>query len=299
MHKIFISSLLIMLLIGLLLFGGCLNKEGGEGFSIYLTKEDIPPAQMPVMSRYPELEENAFLAMRDIISYNAQTHELKITSKAYQKITQLEVPGRGKSFLVCVDKTIIYFGAFWTSYSSFSYDGVTILKPLSTAQDGIVSLQLGYPAESFYGGEDPRNDKRVLDALQKSGKLVAKLSIADIKKIPGSFKGYELYSWIEKNEWYFTLITGTNRNKTFEEIVTRENYISEMGWVKVTVAGVNAVKNLLSKMPEGESVFWLDGKRTGIISSKGIELDLPPDAVIDTVVKFAKENKLDIVIGGR
>ena len=31
-------------------------------------------------------------------------------------------------------------------------------------------------------------------------------------------KGYELYSWKVGTDWNYTLITGTNRPKTFEEV---------------------------------------------------------------------------------
>ena len=37
--------------------------------------------------------------------------------------------------------------------------------------------------------------------------------------LPHSMKGYELYSWYEESEdqWFYTLVTGTNRLKTIEE----------------------------------------------------------------------------------
>ena len=33
-----------------------------------------------------------------------------------------------------------------------------------------------------------------------------------------SMKGWELYSWQSSDGWYFALVEGTNRLKTFEEI---------------------------------------------------------------------------------
>ena len=41
--------------------------------------------------------------------------------------------------------------------------------------------------------------------------------------LPESLKGYELYSWQAGGEWLFTLTTGTNRIKSFEEITSIEN----------------------------------------------------------------------------
>ncbi|MFC1909389.1 hypothetical protein ACFLXD_06040, partial [Chloroflexota bacterium] len=46
----------------------------------------------------------------------------------------------GKSFLVCVDKAPIYWGAFWTPISSMSFDGVTIWKPLGSQESKLITL---------------------------------------------------------------------------------------------------------------------------------------------------------------
>lgn len=45
-------------------------------------------------------------------------------------------------------------------------------------------------------------------------------------RLPHSPKGYELYSWQAGDEWRFTLITGTNRLKRYEEIVSTENLVT-------------------------------------------------------------------------
>jgi hypothetical protein len=80
--------------------------------------------------------------------------------------------------------------------------------------------------------------------------------------LPHSMKGYELYSWYEENEgtWYYTLITGTNRLKTSEEILVGEGEkeIATDGWVSITVKGNGALKAALRGLPEGEQVTWID-----------------------------------------
>jgi hypothetical protein len=60
---------------------------------------------------------------------------------------------------------------------------------------------------------------------------------ADAGPLPPSLKGYELYSWQAAGRWYFTLITGTNRNKQLEEITSPGSTESGEGWVKIRVAG--------------------------------------------------------------
>ncbi|MDD5038716.1 MAG: hypothetical protein PHN78_05305, partial [Dehalococcoidales bacterium] len=93
---------------------------------------------------------------------------------AYELISQLDVPVAGKSFLVCVDKAPIYWGAFWTPISSLSFDGVTILKSLSLQEPPVITLELGYPSPDFYNGEDPRNSPEVFRALDEAGKLTGR-----------------------------------------------------------------------------------------------------------------------------
>jgi hypothetical protein len=63
------------------------------------------------------------------------------------------------------------------------------------------------------------------------------------------FKGMELYSWRPAaGIWHFSLLMGTNRTKTIEEITDHA----------VTIVGVEELKKRLSQLPGGENVFWLN-----------------------------------------
>jgi hypothetical protein len=259
----------------------------GEGFALYLTRDDIPPETMKALS-HVDIAGQPLLSLKDLISYNAQTHELKLTEEAFARIAQLEIPVRGRSFLVCIDKSPVYEGAFWTPVSSISFDGVTIWKPLGSKIPQILTLELGYPASSFYGGADPRNDPRVLESLKTAGKLIDRLSISDINKLPASFKGYELYSWPEAGRWHFSLITGTNRTKTAAEITSDSDYISEIGWIKIQAADVEAVKKVLSLLPRGESVSWYGDLHIGPAAPGGITVQLPPRDIADDIRSYAE-----------
>ncbi len=266
-----------------------------DGFAIYLTKEDIPPAQMEALS-HVNIAEQPMISIEDVITYNAQTHEIELTDTAFERISQLEVPVRGKSFLVCVDKEPIYWGAFWTLLSSMSFDGVTIWKPLGSQDLKIITLELGYPSSSFYSGEDPRNNVVVMKSLEQAGKLINRLSVNEVDKLPHSLKGYELYSWEEDNQWHFTLITGTNRTKTMEEITSKADFVSESGWVNIQVVGANAIKDVLSRIPKGESVAWCDELHIGQLTETDVDLQLPPEQIIDAIKEYAEQCALDFAV---
>jgi hypothetical protein len=169
MRKLF-GSLPAILVVGTVLLPGGSMALKGEGFAIYLTRQDIPPSRMEALS-HVEIEDNPVISINDIILYDPRTHEMKLTANAFERISRLEVPVRGKSFMVCVDKRLICWGAFWTPISSMSFNGVTIEKPLSSQEPKVLKLQLGYPSPSFYRGEDPRSNPEVIKSLKQAGKL--------------------------------------------------------------------------------------------------------------------------------
>ena len=283
-----------ILVLSILVSSICATSEG-EGFAIYLTKQDIPPAQMEALS-HVDIAEKPIITISDIITYDAQEHKLRLTASAFERVSQLGVPVRGKSFIVCIDKRLIYWGAFWTPLSSVSFDGVTIWKPLSLEEPHVIRLELGYPSSAFYIGEDPRSNPVVIESLEQAGKLITRLSIAAVDELPHSVKGYELYSWSEDGQWHFTLITGTNRNKTLEEITSGEDFISETGWVRVQVIGVNAIRAVLSKLHQGEEIVWLARPRSEQTPPGDIDFMFPPERIIDSVKEHAEQSGLDLLV---
>ena len=165
------KALLVVLIAAMLLiqlaFYSCSSTEG---FAIYLTRDDIPVSKMPILS-HVDLSDEPVITTRDIISYTKDIHEIELTPDAYQRVMELKVPTSGKAFMVCVDKAPIYWGAFWTPVSSQSFDGVTIWVPSFSQQKNTIKLELGYPSEGFYQGEDPRSNPVIMQSLEKAGKL--------------------------------------------------------------------------------------------------------------------------------
>jgi hypothetical protein len=290
------SPTITVFLSGLVLLSSGCTAATGEGFAIYLTRDDVPTTRMEALS-HVELAGQPVIAANDILSYNAQTHEMKLSPGAFERILQMDVPVWGRSFLVCVDRNPVYWGAFWTPISSISFDGVTIWKPYGVHEPPVITLALGYPSPSFYVGEDLRNNPEIIKALERAGKLINKLSITTINTLPHAMKGYELYSWLEDGKWRFTLITGTNRNKTPEEIFSRDDFISEAGWVNVHAAGIDGIKAVLSKLPRQEFVTWLGNLREEP-SVSGRKAQLPPDATATEIKEYAGRCGLGFQIAG-
>ena len=104
------AKLALVIVGAVILLSGCATPQD-EGFAIYFTKEDVPPDKMETLSHI-DIADQPIISTGDIITYDAQTHELELTDAAFERISQLEVPVRGKSSVVCVDNGPIYWGAF-------------------------------------------------------------------------------------------------------------------------------------------------------------------------------------------
>jgi hypothetical protein len=147
-----------------------IEPESEGEFAIYLTARTISPAMLSQAALEAlELEPDPILSTDEVLRYVGASHKILLTSSAFERINQLRVPIDGRAFVVCVGGERIYRGAFWTMASSLSFDGVVIAVPLV---DASLRLQLGYPASpDLFAGEDPRSDGRILQALQRAGKL--------------------------------------------------------------------------------------------------------------------------------
>ena len=105
-------------------------------------------------------------------------------------------------------------------------------------------------------------------------------------------KGYELYSWHQDGWLRFKLITGTNRNKTQEEILANNNTVSPEGWVDIRVIGLDAVRDLLSRVPAGEFVSLQTVTHLGAAPA-GIDFSLPPTDDIASIKAAAGKGGLE------
>jgi hypothetical protein len=107
-------------------------------------------------------------------------------------------------------------------------------------------------------------------------------------------KGYELYSWQADSEWHFTLITGTNRLKSLEEITSGADTVSADGWVRISVQGVDALESLLRRLTEHEEILWIgEGWREQAQVDAG-NLTLPPRETTDVIEGYCKQLGLEL-----
>ncbi len=172
MNRFLMGCCLVFFIIAGLVLSGCGTSEpaqgNGEGFAIYLTANKMFVDDLAIVSHI-DIADEPIIALDDIVSYDWETHEIKLTELAFEKIGDLELVG--SAFVVCVDRVSIYAGAFFAMHISRTYDGIVILCPLTEDESRTIQIQLGYPWTQHFSGEDPRSDPVILDALEKAGKL--------------------------------------------------------------------------------------------------------------------------------
>jgi len=113
--------------------------------------------------------------------------------------------------------------------------------------------------------------------------------------LPRSMKGYELYSWQVDGTWHYTLITGTNRQKMLEEITSEGDVLSGDGLNKLRANGTEDLKAALSRLPEGEQVFWV-GPGWQALPEGEVAFGLPSEEIVEEIRQHCK--KLGIELQG-
>jgi hypothetical protein len=92
-----------------------------------------------------------------------------------------------------------------------------------------------------------------------------------------SMKGYELYSWQEANQWKFSLLVGTNREKTLEEIKSAD----------ILLSSVDELESVLETIPSGQYITW----------SSRETLSLPPEDILKRVEQICEDQGLILTVG--
>ncbi len=96
-----------------------------------------------------------------------------------------------------------------------------------------------------------------------------------------AFKGMELYSWQDEiGVWQFSILPGTNRNKTVSE-------------VKESPLTTREVKAKFCRMAKGEQVFWMPQAQDSA-TGEAHTFPLPPGKIIAGIEALAADCEVEI-----
>jgi hypothetical protein len=144
---------------------GSSEKATSEGFAIYVI-QDHDFSKMDDLKTIV-LPDKPIISQNDVISYYAVEHKIRLTDVSFEHLAQLSGSLVGYPFVVCVNRQPVYWGAFWTSLYSSIFSGVIIDITSLDDEAKCFEFTLGYPNDSYFKGDDPRNDLLILDALNK------------------------------------------------------------------------------------------------------------------------------------
>ena len=110
--------------------------------------------------------------------------------------------------------------------------------------------------------------------------LVASVSYGQRGQAP--VKGYLLFTWKEKGQWHYSLLPGTNRERTYAEITSP---------ARVNI-GTSSFQSALRRLPKGTEVLWQSDAPPGIKrpgSVETISFKHPSRKRIERIRKFCDE----------
>lgn len=115
--------------------------------------------------------------------------------------------------------------------------------------------------------------------MNKNQVLVADQFDPDTVFLKPSVKGWELYGLPCEGEWCFSLLMGTNRSKTYEEVAEND----------LLVSGMSNLRALIDRLPAGESIVLLDDSRLVDESGTTYFLESPPDAIVEEIALYCQK----------
>lgn len=165
-----------VLLLSLLfwLFAGCRKQNASDDkIEIYLLQtytRSLDTALAPAVIRYNNVTLSAvpLVADRDITGYSAVNTTFHLRKNPAPAVRDF---GPDKAFAVTVNKEIIYVGEFRPAWLSSVVFGIATITPtfISDKKMKIDFIQIDNRPDAK--DLDRRNDKRILDALVKTGRL--------------------------------------------------------------------------------------------------------------------------------
>lgn len=104
--------------------------------------------------------------------------------------------------------------------------------------------------------------------------------------------GYELYSWQESSgRWSFSLLASPSGPNVSAEQVFNKKFL---------LTGVKQLKQSISGLPVGATIFWLDRVMdTSQKSQPSHRLSYPPANVIEQVRQYADKRHIEVQMLGK
>lgn len=144
-----------------------INESTYGSFGIYLNQDNGLILSDQDIESYSKSDHKVMLNKQGMVKWNSY---VKYDSTQSPPIPVLSGKLYQKEFSVKLDSDSIYSGKFWSSVSSFSYNGIVILDVLLTCDSvhNWILIKNGYAANPLH---DLRNNDKIFDFFESKGKL--------------------------------------------------------------------------------------------------------------------------------
>jgi len=146
------------------------GNTAGSKVEIYLLRDfGFVTGKCKVDPTVSSIQDVATIQNDDILEYERNTRRFKLSAEGILKVKNSLTDFT--PFAVTVDRRIIYYGLFKSSYSSASCDH-SITMQTDWEDSSKIRMQLGYPgSQQGIGIDDQRNNQLLIGTLQNQHKL--------------------------------------------------------------------------------------------------------------------------------
>lgn len=162
--------LIFLLIINTVCISCSKENTAGSKVEIYLLRDfGFVTGKCKVDPTASNIQDVATIQNDDILEYERNTRRFKLSDEGILKVKNSLTDFT--PFAVTVDRRIIYYGLFKSSYSSASCDH-SITMQNDWEDNSKIRMQLGYPgSQQGTGIDDQRNNQLLIGTLQKQHKL--------------------------------------------------------------------------------------------------------------------------------
>lgn len=171
-------------------------------FEIYVTKYAITYNSLIDYSQFNldtiQLMDTPLITSNQIESYDSANHIINLKIPV-DSLTFPVIPVFGQMFVVVVNKVPQYCGFFWTLASSVPCRWLVILDSNEKSQ---IQISTGYPDNSWFTGNDPRNSSEIISDFKKNGMLtdIKNVKLIRFRIYPNPTTGKVTVAGIDKSE---------------------------------------------------------------------------------------------------
>jgi len=155
------------LILVILVFLNHISVFAKVAFGVYLLRDSsinaIDAANIGLNNL--KLSDDPLWSLRDFEYYKCTGHEFKLKQMEINKMPKGSL--KGLPFVFIANNLRIYLGAFWTSFSSFSF-GYPVIDTELFKATGDLKIMRAYPHDGFAIGDDPRSSLEIIYQFKKN-----------------------------------------------------------------------------------------------------------------------------------